>query len=309
VRLGAATALALAALAVALAWPAAQQLAGAAWARRSPQAALVLWQAFGLAGGLAAVGAGLALGLAALSDGLLSGLAALLEQTARGQPLRGLGPVAVLGLTFSALLGGRLLWVLGRSWLRTLRLRRRHRALVDLVATPWPTLGGARVLDSPSAVAYCLPGLRPRVVVSAGALDVLRPEELDAVLAHERAHATERHDLVVLPFVALGATLPVLPTVRWAQESVAELIEMLADDRALRAGHEPRDLASALFRVSTGAAPSGALGSSGQALSARVHRLLEPPDPAPLRVRLAAYAGAAALVAVPPLLLLAPDLA
>lgn len=301
-----AAALALAVLAVALAWPVPQALARARWPERSPRTGLLLWQAVGLAGGVAAVGAGLALGLAPLADSAVGGLGALVRQTLDGEPLSGLGPLQLLGLAWAAGLAGRLLWVLARSGVATARTRRRHRALVDLVATPWPTLGGARVLDHDSAVAYCLPGLRPRVVVSAGTLAVLSPAELAAVLAHERAHAAERHDLVVSPFVALGATLPVLPTVRWAQESVAQLVEMLADDQARR-DHDPRALASALVRVGArAAAPEGSLAVAESAVVARVRRLLDPPDPAPLPVRAVALLAGVWLLVLPVLLLTAP---
>jgi Zn-dependent protease with chaperone function len=299
-----AAALALALLAIALAWPVPQSLARARWTERSPRTGLLLWQAVGLAGGVAAVGAGVALGLAPLGDSAADGLGALARQSFAGDPLRGLGPLQLLGLAWAGGLAGRLLWVLASSSLSTARTRRRHRALVDLVATPWPTLGGARVLDHPNAVAYCLPGLRPRVVVSAGALAVLTTQELAAVLAHERAHATERHDLVVSPFVALGATLPVLPTVRWAQESVAQLV----DDQARRA-HDPRALASALVRVGAHrATPQGALAVADSAVVARVRRLLEPPAPAPLPVRAAALLAAVWVLVLPLVLLTAPQL-
>ena len=92
--------------------------------------------------------------------------------------------------------------------MRTLRSRARHRELLDLLATPWPAAPGARVLEHPVPVAYCLPGLRSRLVVSAGVLDCLEVDQVWAVLAHERTHLRERHDLVVLPFVAWGATAP-----------------------------------------------------------------------------------------------------
>ena len=120
---------------------------------------------------------------------------------------------------------------------RTLRTRRRHRDLLDLLATPWPAVPGAHVLDHPVPVAYCLPGLRSRLVLSAGVLDALEPAAVAAVLAHERAHLRERHDLVVLPFVAWGATAPFVRGMVCAQLAVAALVEMRADDVADRGYH------------------------------------------------------------------------
>ncbi len=59
----------------------------------------------------------------------------------------------------------RLLAVLVTTTVRTLRTRRRHRDLLDVLATPWPASPGTRVLDHPVPVAYCLPGRRSRLVV------------------------------------------------------------------------------------------------------------------------------------------------
>ena len=91
-----------------------------------------------------------------------------------------------------------------------LRARQRQRVLLSLLAHGDPKVPGALVVDHPAAAAYCLPGLRSAIVISAGALDLLDADELAAVLAHERAHLRERHDLVLLPFLAL------LRAFRWA---------------------------------------------------------------------------------------------
>ncbi|WP_412539750.1 M56 family metallopeptidase [Longispora sp. K20-0274] len=291
------TALALAALAAVLLWPAPLLLARARWTHREPRAALVLWQAVGLAAGLALIGAAVAVALAPLGDGLFDGLAALARGTGRLPAAHTALFVVAVGLL--AWLAG----VLAHRFLRTLWIRRRHRELIDLVADPWPGQAGGRVLAHPNAVAYCLPGADSRVVLSSGALDLLDAEELAAVVAHERAHLAERHDLVVLPFAAWRTALPGLPGVRHARPAVATLVEMLADDQAC-AVCDRAALATALARVGTAAAPDGALAATGNATLERVHRLLDPPAPS-RAIRLACYTGAAALLTVPTVALLA----
>jgi len=138
------------------------------------------------------------------------------------------------------------------------------------------------VLDHPAAAAYCLPGLRSRIVVSAGTLDLLDQAELAAVLAHERAHIRERHDLVLLPFTALCRAFPRCTVTVRSQHAVALLVEMLADDRARRT-RPARELATALMRfgaAGAAAAPSGALAATQAEaqgdVATRVARLLEP---------------------------------
>lgn len=110
-------------------------------------------------------------------------------------------------------------------------------------------LSGVHLLDHSATVAYCLPGLRPRIVVSSGALQTPDPDELAAVLAHERAYARGHHDLVVQPFVAWKQTFPFLPTAAAALATVDLLVEMLADDAA-RQRRPARHLRAALSRMS-----------------------------------------------------------
>lgn len=285
------TAVALLALGIVLAEPASRALAVARWPSRDPAGALLLWQAIGLAGGLSLLGSGVVFGLAPLGDSLPTAVVELLRE---GPSRLGLAQLLVLAAT--AVLAVRLLGVLGLLTARTLRDRRRHRNLLDVLATPQPGAPGARVLDHPLPTAYCLPGLRaPRLVVSAGALDALPTGELAAVLAHERAHLAEHHDLVVLPFVAWAATAPFVPGMARAQAAVAALIEMRADDRARTA----TDVAALSGALRTVAGSTAGLTSFSAATAARLARMQRDPDPLPAAARLAVRGGALALVAIP----------
>jgi Zn-dependent protease with chaperone function len=273
------------------------RLAAAAWCRRSPTLGLVLWQAVGLAGGLVALEAASTVALAPFGDSHL-------------RALRHLHPADApwwswLAAALALAVFLRLTWVLLASTAQTLRVRRRHRILLDLVAAPSAALAGARVLAHDVPVAYCLPGLRPRVVLSQGVLSRLDDVEVAAVLAHERAHLTARHDLVVLPFVALGATFPRLPAVRTARLAVALLVEMLADDRAVRR-HDRTVLARALVEVGTASVPAGGLGLGGDDVLLRAQRLLHPPPPLSRPQAVAAVTAAALVAALPLVGLLVP---
>lgn len=299
--LPAAAVLSVALLLLALVVP--DRLAGASWAPRSPVLALLLWQALGLAGGLLTLEVALTLALAPAGPTHLQAVQAIAVGSAPG-----LGIWSYLALAGGAVVLLRLLSVLLSSATRTLRARRDHRMLVDLVATRNPLLPGAHVVDHELPVAYCLPGLRPRVVLSRGVMELLRDDELRAVLAHEAAHVTQRHDVVVLPFVALRATFPGLRGVRTAQAEVALLVEMLADDRAAR--RYPRDvLARALYKVGAGAVPAGGLAIAGAehgAVLVRAQRLLQPQVPLRLRSRMAVLATTAGVLSLVPLGLLLP---
>jgi hypothetical protein len=170
-----------------------------------------------------------------------------------------------------------LCWVLVAASVAALQANRRQRNLLTLLAHGDPKVPGALVVDYPTAAAYCLPGLRSsRIVVSVGTLELLGRGELAAVLAHERAHLRERHDLVLLPFTALRRAFPRSATCKDAHLAVALLVEMLADDHALRA-RPARELVSALVRFGTAGAcpaPAGALAAGEGEVAARVTRLL-----------------------------------
>jgi hypothetical protein len=309
--------LVLAAVAVACI-PAAPALAAARWPRRSPAAAILLWQAIGLGWGLAAIGALAGLG-ADQRPGVVRGACSLAARLIEG---RGVGSAGASGLPagirlLSLATGTVLLLLLSgalvAAFAAVLMARRRQRALLTLLAHGDPKVPGALVVDHPAAAAYCVPGLRSAIVISAGALDLLDQAELAAVLAHERAHLRERHDLVLLPFTALLRPFRWSGAARAAHAAVAMLVEMLADDQALR--HRPvaaRELATALIRVGAaggGRAPLGGLaacsGSDGQ-VAARVSRLLRPAPRLPWPAIALVCAAAAVVVAVPAAFLLLP---
>jgi Zn-dependent protease with chaperone function len=220
----------------------------------------------------------------------------------------------LLSLAASAAVLALLIWVLAAAITAVLRARHRQRTLLDLLAHDDPKVPGALVVDHPAAAAYCVPGLRSAIVISAGALNLLDQAELAAVLAHERAHLRARHDLVLLPFTALLRAFRWSATARGANAEVALLIEMLADDRA-RKLRPARELATALLRVGVsggGHAPAGALSATGADadadgdLAARVTRLLKPPPGLPVPAIVGIGVLAALLVLAPATALLLP---
>ncbi len=287
----------LAVLAVLLAVPVPRLLTRARWVQREPVAALVLWQAVGLAAGLSLLGAGLELAFHDHGDSLPGAVWTVVGNIVEGHPLRGWGAARLVVLALTVALGLRLFWTLMRSIARANAARQQQHDALDILATPWPPEPGVLVLDHPTAVAYCLPGAVPRLVVSRGTLDALDDTELQLVLAHERAHLRLRHDLVVLPFVAWGAAVPFLTSVRRAQRAVAALVEMMADDSAAASVDERAALRTALCRLGGPAAH--------EAVTTRVERLGGPAEPRP-GVRRAAYAAAAGLLLLPTLLVLVP---
>ncbi|PXY25385.1 M56 family metallopeptidase [Prauserella muralis] len=156
------------------------------------------------------------------------------------------------------------------------------------------------VLDAPERLAYCVAGRPHAIVVTSAALDALGERQLDAVLSHERAHLAGRHHLLVAVTRGLAVILPRIELFTTGARQVAQLLEMCADDVAVRS-HGARTVLEALLALSSpGRLPAGALGATGVGVPARVERLAAPPGAVRRwRSRLLLTAVAALLLAGP----------
>lgn len=256
---------------------------------RVPRAAVVLWQA----GALAALGC--VFGVAWI----------LIREAVTAVPVGWW----VWGLTgavtvFAAVVVVRLVWALGRVIIATGSRRRRHRDLVDLLGREDEggvdgRTRGLRVLAEERPLAYCVPGLRdPRVVLSAGTVAMLSPDELAAVLAHERAHLRARHDLVLATFDAVHQAFPHAIRSELPAEQCRLLVEMLADDAAVRSVG-PAPLGRALVALAGSVVPAGGLGAGPLSTRVRLERLAAPEHGRTGRLAAAVYLLAVSLVLAP----------
>ncbi|WP_104092220.1 M56 family metallopeptidase [Arthrobacter sp. GMC3] len=307
----------LAVLAIALAWPVPVFLSRAHWPARAPFAAMVLWQSIALAGGLSMIGAMLCYGLVPLGENLSAGLHGLLEVVVGEESLDTLGLSHVFALSAASLLTAHLLFTLSLSYFRINRQRRRHRELLLLLSSPSSERPGTLVINHEAPVAYCLPGgSRSVTVLSDGLMTLLSPEELRAVLLHEQTHLAQRHHLLLWAFAAWRSALPWLPTSKLAQRAVSSLIEIMADDVALRSVSKST-LVTAIALVASGSAqlPAASLvGSDVEKIdtpattSARLGRLLTPAPSMSAARQALIITLAVLLLAVPTALLLVPGI-
>jgi Zn-dependent protease with chaperone function len=304
------SALAFTIVALVLSGPVPAMLARASWPQRAPRAAIVLWQSIALAAVLSAFSAGIAIASRLFVPGPDGRPTATVtsEIEALGWPLWG-ALVVVFALTL--VIGARLTYAVVQVAIATRRRRSHHRMMVDLLDMSHESnppqvctkASGLRILDVKQPLAYCLPGVRSRVVVSEGTLKSLADNEIDAILTHERAHLRARHDLVLEMFTAVHAAFPRFVRSGNALDAVRLLIEMLADDAAVRAaGATP--LARALVACAAGRTPSGALAAGGPTTLLRVRRLGGAPNSRALAAT--AYLAAAAVLVVPTLALAVP---
>ena len=294
------SALAFTIVALVLSGPVAAMLARASWPIRAPRAAIVLWQSIALAAVLSAFSAGIAIASRLFVVGPDGRPTATItsEIEALGWPL---WAAYVIVFAITLVIGARLTYAVLQVAIATRRRRAHHRMVVDLVGKSQGN--HLRILNVAQPLAYCLPGVRSRVVVSEGALNALGDNEMVAILTHERAHLRARHDLVLEMFTAVHAAFPRFVRSGNALDAVRLLIEMLADDAAVRAAG-PTPLARALVACASGRTPSGALAAGGPTTVLRLRRLGGRPNSR--AVAATAYLAAAAVLAVPTLALAVP---
>jgi len=291
--------IALVAFALLVAILAPRLLGRGAWSRLSPRAGLVAWQA----SVFSVLGACVLLALTALLpvEQVSFDVGHLIH--ACPDVLRGqysfrdgswLRPASLLIAT------GTVLALLAALVLRGAAVRRgrtRQRQLLDLLMHQRNSRYGAHVLEHDVPLAYCVPGGGGRIVVTSAAIEALDDRQILAVLAHERAHLDERHDLILFCADVATTAFPWSRFFRRAHRELGTLVEMLADDVAAQRS-DRASLASALVDLGQCPAPEGTVGADGDTV-VRVERLVRA-APALSRPRRAAVLVASlALVATP----------
>ena len=207
------------------------------------------------------------------------------------------------GLALTAMMLGRLAFTIARSVPAAVRWRRHHIEAVRLVGHVGPG-PDVTIIDHPDPAAYVVAArCQPLVVVTSGAVERLTDAELAAVIAHERAHAAGRHHLLVTALRLLAEAFPANRLFTQAHTHVARLVEICADDAAVRQHHR-LDLARAVVTVAEGLAarnrvPASTLAATGGDTAGRVQRLLTPPEPPQALIRWIVSAAVIALPMVP----------
>jgi len=286
----------------------ARVLARARWTARAPLLGMLTY----LAGGwsvLAAVGlAGLTLAVhaTALGGGLSQLIGACVLRLRALYATPGGATVAELGLILAGAVVARTALTAFGHVRAVGRQALRHAQTARLAGHLEPALG-AVVVEHPQPAAYCVAGRCPTVIVTTAAMAALDSGQLDAVLAHERAHLAGRHHALKAAALIGRQVLPFLPLLRDAEAQVTRLAELQADDAAIRAA-DPRALATALVVLATPAAPAPAPALAAAATDAlqRIHRLLGPAEPLGRLRRHLLRATAAALALTPVLVALTP---
>ncbi|MQA03873.1 MAG: M48 family metalloprotease [Streptosporangiales bacterium] len=280
----------------------------AGWVDRAPRLGILAWLAV-VASMLAAIvlaGFSLAVPIRWVSGDLAELLRACVMALRAQYATPGGTVVGVVGAVLAVTVLTRIAFCLVATVAEAGALRRRHRRVLAMIGRHDRGLD-AIVVDHDVPAAYCLPGRPAQVVVTSTALADLAADEIDAVLAHERAHLRGRHHLLTVAVVGLARAFPFVPTFLVARAEVDRLVELIADDAATRCCSRLA-VADALLTVAA-PAPAGALGAGGSSTADRIRRLIGPGGRLSWRQRLVGVFAVAVLFAVPVLIAVGPAVA
>ncbi|MFH1833948.1 MAG: M56 family metallopeptidase [bacterium] len=166
------------------------------------------------------------------------------------------------------------------------------------------------VLDGPGTFAFTVGLFRPTTVLSTDLIHSLNSQELEAVVAHEGAHAAGRDNLILLAARAVAQSLWFLPGVELAHRCLRRMVELAADSQARAQVGDGLVVASSLHRFASlmsdrsawtprGAGPVLAWFSEDGLIGERIGRLLDESDRRVSRVRVRlAFAALAAVLLV-----------
>jgi Zn-dependent protease with chaperone function len=299
-------AIALWAYAAALAFAGGFALRRSRWVDRAPRLAIAAWQALTASIVLAVAFGGLALvvphpmvsaGLAGFVDACAMALQAQYA-TPGGAALATAGLVLAIGVL------GRWTFCVADELARGRQARRRHREMLAIIGRPGAH-AGITLLEHDAPAAYCVAGRPHRIVLTTAADEALDDAQLAAVLAHERAHLRGRHDLAVGAATGLARAFRWLRVFGQAQREVARLVELLADDHAVRSTHR-LTLAEAMLTLAGQATPRGALAAGGPSAGSRIRRLITGRRPLAAWATTLGMTAAAAILALPLITLSTP---
>jgi uncharacterized protein (TIGR03435 family) len=175
-------------------------------------------------------------------------------------------------------------WLAGTAvvlvwWARHWRpMRSALRSATPLRLGPGCDTTGLTVMSSRWAFEPGVVGiLRPVLVLPEGLVDRLAPAQLDAILAHERAHIRAHDNLFAAVHMAVEAVFWFHPLVWWIERRLIDERERACDEAVVRAGKQPADYAEGILAVCRWSVESPVLcvsGVTGSNLRRRIETIM-----------------------------------
>jgi Zn-dependent protease with chaperone function len=123
--------------------------------------------------------------------------------------------------------------------------------------------------------------MRPQIVISTGLLDLLSPEEVKAVLLHERYHCQNHHPLKKWIIGLFIKSMEYVPIIKSLGAHFEIWIELQADRYVMRRMNSPLTLGSALIKLINvyNKFQMARVGFAEHAINYRLQQIIEPDQP------------------------------
>ncbi len=90
---------------------------------------------------------------------------------------------------------------------------------------------------------------KPRMILSSGLMDMLEPNELHAVIEHEKCHMRYRDPLAIFLLSMISKSMWYIPIFAWMADKYPIMIELRADKYAITQMKQSAHLGSALLKL------------------------------------------------------------
>lgn len=105
------------------------------------------------------------------------------------------------------------------------------------------------IISYPVPVAITIGFISPKIVLSTGLLELLKEEELEAVIHHEMYHLKNHDPLKIFLLSICSITLPYIPILKWFNEKYRIIQEIMADEMAIAKQETSIHIGSALLKM------------------------------------------------------------
>lgn len=143
------------------------------------------------------------------------------------------------------------------------------------------------VIRSTVPMAFAMGLVKSRIVLSTGLMELLDPQELQAVIYHERYHQKHGDPLKTFLMSLLSSVMWYIPILKSFQHNYKIIREVLADHYAIEQQGDSVHLGSALLKLLKKNAPASMpfahVSFADSSVNLRIRRILEPQTDIPLK--------------------------
>lgn len=109
--------------------------------------------------------------------------------------------------------------------------------------------GQLQIISYKAPIAMTIGLWKPRMILSTGLMDMLEPNELHAVIEHEKCHIRYRDPLSIFLLSMISKSMWYIPIFAWMADKYPIMIELRADKYAITQMKQSAHLGSALLKL------------------------------------------------------------